>query len=232
MKILAAILLLCVSTAQAGFIYDDGCEHPELISQTKSFGIQGSSYPTSFGLGTLNHTITLDPFDFSLGRLTKIFVTMKGQINSKGYTINKSEDKAHSAVSIQLTEDWAVNGRTFATGELFADSTNGHTLGTGERFNYNYSSGEYSSFARFDPERDFQTSKSFTFTAKLATYFANTAESGITMFENHSIAATWGEVRADFFYIPKRTPVPEPTTWLMLAGVAFLLLRVASNKHI
>ncbi|MCP4059133.1 MAG: hypothetical protein GY738_17830, partial [Pseudoalteromonas sp.] len=68
----------------------------------------------------------------------------------------------------------------------------------------------------------------FDYYARLYTQFINITESGSSTFINQNSTATWGEVTAKYFY----TPVPAPVTWFMLAGVAFLLLRVASNRHV
>ncbi|MCP4059135.1 MAG: choice-of-anchor E domain-containing protein [Pseudoalteromonas sp.] len=216
MKILAAILLICASTAQAG-----------VITQTKSFGTQGATKDADFGLGRLAHTVTLDAFDSKLGTLNKVVVTLKGQIDSAGSVTNESESVSYSKVSLNLMGSWGVNEYAFDCGELYSTNTGGYTIESGGTFEYNYSSGEQIYTLDMDPEL-FTDDVHFKYYARLYTQFINITKSGSSRFINQNSTATWGEVTAKYFY----TPVPAPATWFMLAGVAFLLLRVASNRHI
>ncbi len=216
MKILAAILLLCASTAQAG-----------VITQTKSFGTQGACGGTEFGLGKLNHTVTLDAFDSTLGTLDKVTVTLKGQIDSTGSVTNKSDGSAYAKINLNLMDSWDVNGHEFASGELYSNETKGYSIKSGGTFEYGYSSGEQLYALDMNPAL-FMNSIAFTYTARLYTQFTNITESGTSKFINKSSTATWGEVDAQYHY----TPVPEPSSFILLTMAYLLLLRVASNRHI
>ncbi len=214
MKKLAAILLLCVSTAQAG-----------IITQVESFGTQGASEDSSFGLGKLNHNLTLDAFDSTLGTLDKVVVTFKGQIDSVGSVINNSNETALSEVKLILLGAWGVNGHEFDSGRLHGTGSN--TIKAGKTFNYSYSSGERLHKIEMDPTL-FMNDVTFKYKARLYTQFFNMTKSGMTGFINQSSTATWGEVSAQYHY----TSVPEPISLILLAVAFLVLLRLGSNKHV
>ncbi|MCP4985085.1 MAG: choice-of-anchor E domain-containing protein [Colwellia sp.] len=214
MKKLAAILLLCVSTAQAG-----------IITQVESFGTQGASENSSFGLGKLNHDLTLDAFDSTLGTLDKVVVTFKGQIDSVGSVTNNSSDTALSEVRLVLLGAWGVNDHEFDSGKLY--STGSNTIKAGETFNYSYSSGERLHTIEMDPTL-FMNDVTFKYKARLSAQSWNMTNSGTAAFINRSSTATWGEINAQYHY----TPVPEPISLILLAVAFLVLLRLGSNKHV
>ncbi len=195
-----------------------------LLTQTESFGTQGSTEDLAFGLGVLDHTLTIDAFDSTLGTLNKVLVTVKGQIDSEGSVTNQSDALGYAEVSLNLRDAWAVNGRSFTTGELYSASSGGYTLATGDTFNYKYSSGEYSYIMELDPAL-LVGDMVFNYTATLATYFGNATNSGTSTFLNRSSTATWGEVNVAYTY----STVPEPSMWILVAVAFLVLLR---NKHV
>ncbi|MCP4059910.1 MAG: choice-of-anchor E domain-containing protein [Pseudoalteromonas sp.] len=236
MKILAAILLLCVSTAQAG-----------IITQTKSFGTQGVALDSKYGLGSVLEVLKVDEFDSTLGTLERMTVTIKSQIDAKGSITNKSDTAGYGSVALKLTNLWNLNGYDFITRDWFANlpwyykhgyyervlfsaDSGGYSIDPDEVFEYEYSSGELvfhldlgKGVTASDP-----TAGIFRFEADMCTVFINETSGGSSAFINQGDASMWGEITTQYHY----TPVPEPTTWFMLAGVAFLLLRVASNRHV
>jgi len=211
-----AALLLASSSAFAG-----------LITETGTFGTQGSS--TDVPLGTLDSVISINGFDTMLGNLTGVQVTVFGQIDSVGSSINTTTVNGRAEVVMQMQQAWKVT-TTAANDHVFAgpsfdylsdeSSVNGFDMAPGSAFNFALSSGELSSMLTGVNIAAFNTGSAvnFNFLGLPATFLSNGLESGTGDFVNNVATGSWGKVEVQYTYTAAPvTTVSEPGTLAILA---------------
>lgn len=219
-------LLLASSTAFAG-----------IITETASFGTQGSS--TDVAIGNLVQTISINSFDNSANNLTGVSVRVFGQLDSAGSSTNQSAANGRADVAISLFQDWKVSTSS-ADDYIFAAAdfvnpyltdqsslpANTFTMAGGDTYTYNISSGELSATLSSVNMNDFTTGSAvdFDFTGFATTAINNSVESGTGAFTNSFATGSWGKVEVTYTYDNVVTSVPEPTSLaifgLGLAGFA------------
>jgi hypothetical protein len=214
--LIGATLLLASSSAFAG-----------LITETASFGTQGSS--TDVPLGTLSSVISINSFDNLLGTLTGVEVTVFGQIDSVGSSVNTALANGRAEVVMQMQEAWqvttaAANNYVFA-GPSFnylsdESSVSGFDMAPGSTFNFALSSGELRSSLNGVNIAAFNTGSAvdFNFMGLPATFLSNGLESGTGDFVNNVATGSWGKVEVNYTYTAApTTSVSEPGTLAILA---------------
>jgi hypothetical protein len=235
-KIVATTALtLAASTASAA-----------LISETVSFGTQGSSADVS--IGTLNETLSVAGFNTALGTLTGVTVTVFGQLDSTGSSQNVSAADGRAEVAILIYNDWQVTTSSandhifqaadFSNAYLSDESSPAPTFdlkpGTADdTFTYALTSGELSqvlggvNMAAFNG-----SSVDFNFTGFAQTEIQNEVASGTGFFTNSFATGSWGQVTVDYTYnaviVPPPSTVPVPGT-LALLGLGLLAMRARKS---
>ncbi|BBB29672.1 choice-of-anchor E domain-containing protein [Neptunomonas japonica] len=224
----AAVLTLAASTASAA-----------LITETGSFGTQGSS--TDVAMGALNEKITIAGFDAALGNLTGVNVTVYGQLDSSGTSQNTSAANGRADVSINIFQDWKVSTAAaddhifqgFMLSYLTDESSTAGTfdLATNDTFSYGVSSGELStSLTGVDLSAFSAGPVEFDFTGFAQTNINNSVDSGTGAFINSFATGSWGQVDVAYTYdaaLPPST-VPVPGT-VALLGLGLLAMRARKS---
>ena len=212
-----AALLLASSSAFAG-----------LITETGTFGTQGSS--TNVSLGTLNSVISINSFDTLLGTLTGVEVTVFGQIDSEGASTNTTTVNGRAEVVMQMQQPWQVT-TTAADDYVFVapnfnylseqSSVSDFDMAPGSTFNFSLTSGELSSVLTGVNLAAFSTGSAvdFNFMGQPSTFLSNGLESGTGNFVNSVATGSWGKVEVEYTYTAKTAPatVSEPGTIAILA---------------
>ncbi|MDX2367010.1 MAG: PEP-CTERM sorting domain-containing protein [Colwellia sp.] len=223
--LIGSALLLASSSAFAG-----------LITETASFGTQGSSSDVT--LGTLNEVISINGFDTLLGTLTGVEVKVFGQINTDGTSINTTSVLGRASVVMQIQQAWQVT-TTAADDHVFAapsfnylsdeSSVSGFTMAPGSTFSFALTSGELSSSLTGVDIADFNTGSAvdFNFTGLPVTFLSNGLASGTGDFINNVSTGSWGKVEVEYTYTAAPvTTVSEPGSLAILAlGLTGFALR-------
>ncbi len=210
-----------------------------LITQTGSFGTQGSS--TNVAMGALNEKITIAGFDATLGNLTNVSVTVFGQLDSAGASQNTSAANGRADVAINIFQDWKVS-TTAANDHIFQSFTLSYLtdqssaagnfdLATNDTFSYGISSGELSSSLSGVNLSDFLAGPvEFDFTGFAQTNINNSVDSGTGAFINSFATGSWGKVDVAYTYDASTPPssVPAPGT-LALLGLGLLAMRARKS---
>lgn len=214
--VIGSAFLLASSSAFAG-----------LITETGSFGIQGST--TAVSLGTLNEVISINSFDNLLGTLTGVDITVFGQIDSQGSSQNIANANGRADVAMHMQNPWQVTTAAANTHVFQASSFNyltaqssvsGFDMIPGSTFSFALTSGELSSSLTGINLAAFNTGSAvnFNFSALPVTAIANILESGTGDFVNNVATASWGKVVVNYTYTPTVvTSVPEPTSVAIMA---------------
>ena len=226
-----------------------------VITSSDSFGTQNSVEDKP--LGFLNETVSIDKFDASLGLLTSVTLTFRGQIDSIGSSQNVSDADGRAGVGIFLYNDWQVSNASiglehvFISGSttsaaLYAESSpeNTFTLISGtnqDTFTYDLSTSLLSADYMFSDGLDMFVADDetgvldFAFTTFANTNINNDVESGTGKFLNSFNSGTFGEVVVTYNYKESELPsnataVSEPAM-AGLMGLSLLLLGFKRRKR-
>jgi len=236
-KILLTSLLVAASSANAA-----------IVTQEASFGTQGS--PFDLILGNLNQTLSFERFDSSLGDLQNVTVSLYGQIDTVGSSVNVSESNGRAGAGIYIFSDWKVSSNvgathvfesaSFSTPILSSESSPEGTFTlvsntVNDTFNYALSTGlRQATLDNFDT--NLFTSESgtntidFIFSTFANTNIDNDVQAGTGVFTNSFNSGTYGKALIEYNYtlVPDKesgvdAEVNAPATGMLLAtSLAFI----------
>jgi hypothetical protein len=201
--------------------------HAGIITQSVDFGTQGSS--SDIRLNNLNETLSINPFDTSLGDLIGVTIRLFGQIDSEGLSRNFSASPGRADMGLFLFSDWNVTSvranidHDFATADpfnpLFGESSPPGTFplipGTAnDTLFFDLSSGLQNVTFMGNTNAftsDFSSDTiDFNFTAMANTRIDNEVASGTGMFMNVFESGVFGSVEVDYNFTPSIVQVSEP----------------------
>ena len=211
-----------------------------IVTQEVSFGEQGSPLDVA-EVSPLSVSIFIDSFDQTLGTLNAINITVFGQIDSEGRSINGSTEAGRTDIEIFLASNWQVSSNVADTfvfeNANFVNplvSAQSSPVGTftmipgqdsGE-FEFDVTTGERSGMLNNVDLSAFLsgTPIEFLFSTDARTNLSNQVDGGSGSFTNEFSTGSWGKVFVEFDYAPSATNVSEPAAFSLFgAGLLFLL---------
>ncbi|WP_426358801.1 choice-of-anchor E domain-containing protein [Pseudocolwellia sp. HL-MZ19] len=221
----AGALLLASSQAFAG-----------VIVETASYGVQGSTTDLAIGFG-LNETVTINPFDSSLGNLTGVSINVYSQIDTAGQSTNDSGQNGQSQFQFNLNGAWDVSSTVgdyqFAGfGNVFTETDLDHQAN--EVFDYGQLTEFQAGTITVADFSAFTSAVDFTFAISASSSFTNIVPGGSAEFTNIIDSASWGQVEVTYTFdaAPDPSTVPE-TGSLAIFGLGlagFALSRKAKKS--
>ncbi|MFT5179349.1 choice-of-anchor E domain-containing protein [Alteromonas sp.] len=211
-----------------------------IITQEVSFGEQGSPFDVA-EVSPLSESVFIDAFDQTLGTLNAVNITVYGQIDSEGRSVNGSSEAGRTDVDIFLASNWQVSSSVadtfvfeqanFVNPLVSAQSSpeGTFTMIPGEdsaEFEFDVTTGERSGMlANVDLSAFLAgTPIEFLFSTDARTNLFNQVDGGTGSFTNEFSTGSWGKVFVEFDYAPTVTSVSEPAAFSLFgAGLLFLL---------
>ena len=202
-----------------------------IITQEVSFGEQGSPFDVA-EVSPLSESVFIDAFDQTLGTLNAVNITVYGQIDSEGRSVNGSSEAGRTDVDIFLASNWQVSSSVadtfvfeqanFVNPLVSAQSSpeGTFTMIPGEdsaEFEFDVTTGERSGMLA-------NVDLSAFLAGTPRTNVFNQVDGGTGSFTNEFSTGSWGKVFVEFDYAPTATSVSEPAAFSLFgAGLLFLL---------